>query len=55
MSTPASPALTADQAALVEVVRTLKIQANAEVRLSWVGLLGIGLLGTSAWLFWRRR
>lgn len=30
-------------------------QAALAPRLSWIGWVGIGMLGVSAWLIWRRR
>jgi len=51
---PPQPPLTQDQQQFVLLVDILKKQRDAEVKLSVVGALGIGLLGAAAYLIWRK-
>jgi hypothetical protein len=54
MSAPAKPKLTQGQMELLEVARLLSIQEKAQVRLSSVGVIGLGLLTVTAYLIWRK-
>lgn len=47
--------LTQDQQQFMVLVGILKKQRDAEVKLSVVGFLGLGLLGAAAYAIWRRR
>lgn len=50
----AQPPLTEDQKQFVLLVRLLKKQYDDQVRLSPVGMVGLGLLGLAAVAIWRR-
>lgn len=51
----ATPQLTPEQQQLLQVSQALHSQERAQIRLSLVGLLGIGLLGATYWLVRRHR
>jgi hypothetical protein len=55
MSAAAAPQLTPEQQQLLQVSQTLHSQERAQIRLSFVGLLGLGLIGATYWLARRRR
>jgi hypothetical protein len=46
---------TEDQKQFVLLVGELKKQMDAQVKLSAIGALGIVLLGTAAFMIWRKR
>ena len=52
---PSVPPLTADQKALLALAQVLDEQKRAEIRLTLAGAIGLGMLGTAAYLMWRRR
>ena len=55
-SVPAAPPpLTQDQKALIALSMVLKKQEQAEIHLTVPGVIGIGMLCTTAYLIWRRR
>jgi hypothetical protein len=47
--------VTADERAMAALYADLKEKERAQIRLSLAGLAGLGLLGTVAFLIWRRR
>ena len=54
--TPAAPPpLTADQKALIALAQVIDKQKKAEIRLTFPGVVGLGMLGATAYLIWRRR
>jgi len=55
MSATSAPQLTPEQQQLLQVSQALQSQERAQIRLSFVGLLGIGLIGATYWLVRRRR
>lgn len=46
---------TEEQKAIRAIVAALQADERAEIRLSLIGVLGLGILGGVGYLWWRRR
>lgn len=49
------PAPTPEQQQLLAVAKALSAQARGQIRLTFAGAVGLGLLFTTGYLIWRKR
>jgi hypothetical protein len=49
------PPLTSEQEQLLAVAKALSAQARGQLRLTFAGAVGLGLLFTTGYMIWRKR